>query len=254
MTARPAAQPPQPQPELLRIGDLAERSGVPIPTIKYYIREGLLPPAPVKTGRTMAYYDAEYLERLRLVKTLREEHFLPVRVIRAVLAERGNEPLDARDREVLERVAPGFLARIAPVAAPATRDELLAEHHLDGDDLATLEEMGLIGEASDAGERSYGADDRALLAAFDALEAAGIDRQRFPVEGMGHYVELLGELSRREVRTFLHHASDLPPADLEALAVRALALTEPLLTLIRKKLIRRALRAEISPAQSEEKP
>ena len=245
-----------PKPELLRIGDLAERSGVPIPTIKYYIREGLLPPPPVKTGRTMAYYDAEYLERLRLVRRLREEHFLPVRVIRAVLAERGHEPLEASDRELLERVAPGFLARIGPNAAPATRAELLAEHHLEDDDLATLEEMGLIGEVSDDahGVRSYGADDRELLAAFDALEAAGIDRQRFPVEGMGHYVELLGELSRREVRTFLHHASDLPPADLEALAVRALALTEPLLTLIRKKLIRRALRAEISPAKTEEKP
>jgi len=254
VTARAAVQPPQPQPELLRIGDLAERAGVPIPTIKYYIREGLLPPPPVKTGRTMAYYDADYLERLRLVKRLREEHFLPVRVIRAVLAERGREPLDAPDRDLLERVAPGFLARIAPDAAPATRDQLLAEHHLDGDDLQTLEEMGLIGETAPGGARAYGADDRALLAAFDALEAAGVDRQRFPVEGMGHYVELLGELSRREVRTFLHHASDLPPADLEALAVRALALTEPLLTLIRKKLIRRALRAEISPARTEEKP
>jgi DNA-binding transcriptional MerR regulator len=242
------------KPELLRIGDLADRSGVPIPTIKYYIREGLLPPPPVKTGRTMAYYDAEYLERLRLVRTLREEHFLPVRVIRAVLAERGAEPLTDEDRELLARAAPGFLARIAPVAAPATREELLAEHGVGARDLATLEEMGLIGEAADgdSGERRYDADDRALLAAFDALEAAGVNRERFPVEGMGHYVELLGELSRREVRTFLHHASDLPPPELEALAARALALTEPIIALIRKKLIQRALRAELTPVRPKE--
>ena len=68
---------------------------------------------------------------------------------------------------------------------------------------------------------------------------------------MGHYVELLGELSRREVRTFLQRAHDLDPADLEALAARALALTEPILALIRKKLILRALRAELSRKEEE---
>jgi DNA-binding transcriptional MerR regulator len=236
--------------ELLRIGDLAERSGVPIPTIKYYIREGLLPPPPVKTGRTMAYYDLDYLERLRLVRTLREEHFLPIRVIRAVLSERGDEPLDPRDRELLARAAPGFLARIAAPEVQATRAELLAESGLGDGELAMLEEMGLIGEVSaDGGTRRYGADDRALLGAMRALQAAGLDRSRFPLEGMGHYVELLGELSRREVRTFLHHASDLPASELEALAERALALTEPLLAFVRKKLILRALRAELSKTQ-----
>jgi len=238
------------QGELLRIGDLAERSGVPIPTIKYYIREGLLPPPPLKTGRTMAYYDAEYLERLRLVRRLREEHFLPVRVIRAVLAERGAEPLDPGDQELLRRTVPGFLARVAPAAAPATRQELMTTYGVDADELGTLEEMELVGEVGD-GERRYGADDRALLGAMAALQAAGVSRERFPVEGMGHYVELLGELSRREVRTFLQRAHDLDPADLEALAARALALTEPILALIRKKLILRALRAELSRKEEE---
>lgn len=244
----------KPQPaDLLRIGDLAERSGVPIPTIKYYIREGLLPAAPIKTGRTMAYYDLDYLERLRLVRTLREEHFLPIRVIRAVLAERGDEPLDRRDRDLLARVAPGFLARIAPPPGQVTRAELLAESGLGEGELAMLEEMGLIGESQPAGgARRYGADDRALVGAMRALEAAGLARSRFPLEGMGHYIELLGELSRREVRTFLHHASDLPVSELEALAARALALTEPLLAIVRKKLILRALRAELS--RTQEKP
>ena len=38
--------------ELLRMGELAEASGVPAPTIKHYLREGLLP-EPVKTSRNM---------------------------------------------------------------------------------------------------------------------------------------------------------------------------------------------------------
>ena len=47
------------RPAHLRIGELAARAGVSVATIKFYIRDGLLPPPPVKTGRTMAYYDQE---------------------------------------------------------------------------------------------------------------------------------------------------------------------------------------------------
>jgi DNA-binding transcriptional MerR regulator len=233
--------------ELLRIGELAERAGVTVATIKYYIREGLLPPPSVKTGRTMGYYDLAYLDRLRLVRRLREEHYLPVRVIRTILAERGDEPLAPDDAELLARVAPGVLARLAPTAAaPATRAELAARFGVRADEMAMLEEMGLIG----AGD----ADDLALLATMSALEAAGLDRTHFPIEGMGHYVELLGELARREVRNFTHHGADLGASALENLAVRALALTEPLIAIIRKKLVLRAVRAELARLHKEDTP
>jgi len=176
--------------EYLRVGELAERAGVSVATIKYYIREGLLPPPPVKTGRTMGYYDLAYLDRLRLVRRLREEHYLPVRVIRTILVERGDGPLTSSDAELLLRVGPRFLARVEPgTAPPASRGELAARFGVAEDELATLEEMGLIGDG--------GPDDAELLGALQALEAAGVDRARFPVEGMGHYVELLGELARR---------------------------------------------------------
>ena len=39
----------------MRIAELSQKTGVPVPTIKYYLREGLLP-EPVKTSRNMAYY------------------------------------------------------------------------------------------------------------------------------------------------------------------------------------------------------
>jgi DNA-binding transcriptional MerR regulator len=235
--------------EHLRIGELAERAGVSVATIKFYIREGLLPPPSVKTGRTMGYYDLAYLDRLRLIRKLREEHYLPLRVIRTILDERGDEPLAPGDAELLGRVAPGFLRRVASAAAPGSRAELAARFGAREDDLAALEEMGLIGEGG-----GYSGADLELLAALRDLEAAGVDRARFPFEGMGHYVELLGELARREVRTFTHRAQGLLPEELESLAVRALALTEPVIALIRKKLILRALRAELRKLEPVPQP
>ena len=70
--------------ELLKISELAERADVPVATVRHYLREGLLP-EPVKTSRNMAYYPPEFVERIRLIKQLQEERFMPLRVIRELL-------------------------------------------------------------------------------------------------------------------------------------------------------------------------
>jgi len=66
---------------LLKMSELAERSGVSAGTIKHYLREGLLP-EPVRTSRNMAYYPEQFVERIRLIKRLQEERFMPLRLIR----------------------------------------------------------------------------------------------------------------------------------------------------------------------------
>ena len=73
--------PPQ---ELLKISELAERADVPVATVRHYLREGLLP-EPVKTSRNMAYYPPEFAERIRLIKQLQEQRFMPLKVIRELL-------------------------------------------------------------------------------------------------------------------------------------------------------------------------
>ena len=64
------------------MGELAEASGVPAPTIKHYLREGLLP-EPVKTSRNMAYYPPEFVDRIKLIKRLQEERFMPLKAIKS---------------------------------------------------------------------------------------------------------------------------------------------------------------------------
>ncbi|MFI1422813.1 MerR family transcriptional regulator [Streptomyces sp. NPDC020731] len=53
----------------MRISELSRRSGVPNATIKYYLREGLLPPGRA-TAATQAEYDETHLRRLRLIRAL----------------------------------------------------------------------------------------------------------------------------------------------------------------------------------------
>src|SRR3954451_1442994 len=79
----------RPEGELLKMSELAERSGVSPGTIRYYLREGLLGDGTdvVRTSRNMAYYPPDYVERIALIKRLQEERFMPLRVIRGALRE-----------------------------------------------------------------------------------------------------------------------------------------------------------------------
>ncbi|MFT3926987.1 MAG: MerR family transcriptional regulator [Myxococcales bacterium] len=53
----------------MKISDLSEQTGVPVPTIKFYLREGLIPTGQ-KTGRNQALYGADHVERLALIRSL----------------------------------------------------------------------------------------------------------------------------------------------------------------------------------------
>jgi len=68
----------------MRMGELSRRSGVSVPTIKYYLREGLLP-AGAATGPNQADYDEGHLRRLRIIRALLDVGGLSVAAVRAVL-------------------------------------------------------------------------------------------------------------------------------------------------------------------------
>src|SRR5690625_1515258 len=68
----------------MRISELAEQTAVPLATLKYYLREGLLHPGR-STARTQAVYDGTHVERVRLVRALTESAGLSLGAVRDVL-------------------------------------------------------------------------------------------------------------------------------------------------------------------------
>ncbi|MFC9285488.1 MerR family transcriptional regulator [Streptomyces sp. NPDC057052] len=68
----------------MRMSELSRRSGVSVTTIKYYLREGLLPPGR-QTSATQAEYDDQHLRRLRLIRALTGVRGLSVTTTREVL-------------------------------------------------------------------------------------------------------------------------------------------------------------------------
>lgn len=66
------------------MAELSQTTGVPVPTIKFYIREGLVP-AGTPTGRNQADYVQEHVRRLRLVRAL-TQYGMAVSVVRELVA------------------------------------------------------------------------------------------------------------------------------------------------------------------------
>jgi DNA-binding transcriptional MerR regulator len=78
------------------VSELAERADVPLATVKYYLREGLLP-AGETTGPRRAEYDDEHLRRLRVLRLLREVGGVPVTSLRQVADALDDESLAVHD-------------------------------------------------------------------------------------------------------------------------------------------------------------
>jgi DNA-binding transcriptional MerR regulator len=69
----------------VRIAELSKRSGSSVATIKFYLREGLLPPGEA-TSRNQADYGDSHLHRLRLIRALIDVGGLSVGAARDVLS------------------------------------------------------------------------------------------------------------------------------------------------------------------------
>jgi DNA-binding transcriptional MerR regulator len=217
---------------LLRMGDLAEQAGVSPATVKHYLREGLLESesdaeqgvAIVRTSRNMAYYPPAFVERIRLVRRLQEERFMPLRAIRDVLADgpdRARELVGRRD-EIIERA----LSQQDP--ALTARDDLVAATGVPESALDKLAELRVMGD----GSRGYDPDEVRIVQAFMRFRDTGFGEELgFTVYDALRYVEALEPLVREETQTFLHRMVDRDVAPERAVELM-LSATDPLRELV----------------------
>ena len=91
-------------PRHLRSGQLARAAGVPLSTVRYYERAGLLP-APRRTAKGYRLYDEEALRRLRFVRRAKDLGFTlgEIEELLALRAARGADCATVRQRVAAKR-------------------------------------------------------------------------------------------------------------------------------------------------------
>ena len=229
---------------LLRMRELAEATGVSAGTIKHYLREGLLP-EPVKTSRNMAYYPREFVERVKLIKQLQEERFLPLKVIKEILddgqADGGPERLRALI-ELEDRVLERALGQDSKGLSEA---EVKKRYDLPDEALERLERLEVVTPSVSNGRRRYGPDDLQIIEAVERMRASGYSEALgFTVYDTLIYKRNLEKLVREEVGAMMERVAGEMDADEAAeLLERAFEPMRDLVAAMRAKLLIAEIRA-----------
>ena len=210
---------------MLKMSELAERSGVSAGTIKHYLREGLLGGADeiVRTSRNMAYYPPGFVERIRLIKRLQEERFMPLRLIKGVME--GDPSRAAALVELEDRILERATAQREGTRVSAA--EVRLRYDVPQNVLDRLAELEVLTPTS----RGYDADDVKIIEAISRFRAGGYDeRLGFTVFDTLRYREALAPLVREEVRTLLERLAGEVSVDRAAQIIASGA--EPLRELV----------------------
>lgn len=189
----------------MRISELARRGGVSVPTLKYYLREGLVPPGET-TSATQAVYGEGHLDRLTLVKALLGPGGLSIARAREVLAVIDDDRLSVLDAlAVATADLPGPDAAAEVDLAPAQ---------------TALERWGWMVDPDCAAVRQ-------LAVALAALEATGFDH---PDDLLDRYAEAAHALGFADVEG----VPDSSRSDAVRHAVVGTILLEPVLIALRR--------------------
>jgi DNA-binding transcriptional MerR regulator len=195
--------------EMLRMGELARASGVSAATIKHYLREGLLP-EPVKTSRNMAYYPADFVDRIRMIKQLQEERYMPLRVIKDLLEEDPD-----RARALIELGDKLLEHALASESERVSAAEVRHRYDLPQDVLDRLAELDVL----TPDKQGYSPTDVRIVEAISRFRAGGYEeRIGFTVYDTLRYKQSMADLVKQEVDVLMERlAGEMDPDEAMAL-------------------------------------
>jgi MerR HTH family regulatory protein len=141
----------------MRIDDLAHESGLTVDTIRYYQREGLLPPGE-REGRHRVY-GPDHLRRLGRIKELQARRF-SIAAIRAFVSGDAGR-LEGVFADEGEGVQYGY-------------PELIERSGIDPDFATALHDAGVLRDPQEFGRVTYDGDDLEMLRAMAELHGVGL--------------------------------------------------------------------------------
>ncbi len=253
--------------KIVKISELAALAGVPAPTIKHYIREGLLPEPVKRTSKNMAYYDADLADRVKTIKELQQNRFLPLKVIGEIMKPAPSatlrDDLDVETRRRLGAIEPILTAVHegswrTPTGKPKqmSRREILDRLEVNEEELAELHRLDLVDpQMSTDGEFMYSGNDLYLLSTIHETRRAGM-ANLFPMDILVPYYAAIKNLVGIELEIFRAGVLDSPLPEnmsLKDITDKASRLGEHLVIALRKRLLITELRRLSQQATDKQK-
>lgn len=221
----------------MRMRELEKRTGVGRETIRFYIREGLLP-EPERASRNSASYTDHHVATVRAIKRLQEERFLPLAVIKTLLEADGDAWLHADAFPHLDATLRARLDKGERMPVARVMEQTGATH----EDIDEAVENGTVTIAPDG---TIDPRDAGIVKALMELKHIGFTEERgFGGEGRGFYADFIDWLVTQEMRLFFDHTAGVVGEEEAAnMAERGIAAVNDMLSLMRTREILRRLEA-----------
>lgn len=235
----------------MKMQDLERTTGVGRETIRFYIREGLLP-QPERPGRNVAWYDESFVERIALIKELQQKRFLPLQVIKAIV---GNDAAPSRDevKALLELDGKLFPAVAGGTAMPPERlSDVARRASVKASEIRQLAATGIIEAETRDGDQWLDETGIRIVEVWGKLRQAGFTNELgFAPESLRIYVDFVRWLAREELRIFSHAVAGRVDVEQSArMAESGINLVNQIIALFRKATILRYI-ASGNLAESE---
>ena len=235
--------------------ELERVTGMGRETIRYYIREGLLP-EPERPKRNVAIYGKAHVRRLELIKRLQEERYLPLNVIKTIVASDADHPVTGFEAFMgLEtRLGPLLSERSAGSSnglAPRRFTDVVEQAGVSMADARALEEMGLIIVDRRDNEEWLNHRNARLVELIGKWRAAGFtDEAGFSIETHRVYAEVADVLAHRSVAQFYNNFGEKVTTERAVqMAVEGINLVNEMMPLLRiEKIIREVERVNATGA------
>ena len=185
----------------MKMNELERRTGVGRETIRFYIREGLLP-EPQRRARNVALYSDVHVQRLRMIRRLKEERFLPLDIIRRILL--GDPTALPAATDPFGELAPLLSTRlgVGEDEPPVELETLIAGDEQAAQDVAAMRESGVISVRKEGGKAVVSRLDGRIVALWRDLRRAGYEPAAFPVDYIQLYMDALRPMATEEVARF----------------------------------------------------
>lgn len=191
----------------MKISELSAATGVSVPTLKYYLREGLLPHGTAQSA-TQSTYAATHVERVRLIRALVAGANLSIADTKAVTTALDNPPTSWHELlgSAQQAIRPAVTRSAAPAGTPAA-DALVRDLGWQVEDCSPARE--------------------ALEAALEQVSSGGVAVSE---QGLKAYAAAMADVAAVDV--------DSVPTDSPEAAVRQVilgnVLVEPVLAALRR--------------------
>ncbi|HMO96318.1 MAG TPA: MerR family transcriptional regulator [Tepidiformaceae bacterium] len=197
----------------MKISELSARTGVTIPTLKFYLREGLLPQGEL-SAPNQAEYSERHVRRAALIRSLREVAGLSIARITAIVAalEQGEATYEVLGAAVDSLGG----AELAPLTPP--QEQIGRE--LD----ALLASLGLPTRPESLGRYQ-------IIIAFESIRAMLFPN--VPIDILALYARPMMDVARAERSVTPDLIAQDPETSIER-AVIGLALFEPIILAFRR--------------------